>query len=416
MNNLINISFSILIFLATTFFPASGFLLSAQEENNSVTSNSLQEMMISAIEEAKREGKTSVNIFLDETPDTVSPGDLATVYYFLASENGEKISTNISSHTDILGKYEGKGPIEIYAGQQDLIPGIHEAVIGMKAGEKKLVSISHEDAYGPWRNENLITMSSVRNLPKEIHMPLEEYKSRNNSDPIIDDQVWLNPYFTYRIAEVTEKEAILIAGITGSTVSEDVFGETTITPEGDKITIKLNPKIGAVFNTGNQKGKIVSSDDNSFTVDFNHPLACKNLELDLTVASVVEASVLKDWEIPWHDDYDEGLDAAEKTGKPVLLVLHSSQCQWCNKLLSETLTDPRMTMFRDDFVWIRVDSDKFPDLGDYYDIGSYPTILFLDSGGEALEKITGFRYAPVLRDEVKKFLFTHRNIGLAPEI
>ena len=46
-----------------------------------------------------------------------------------------------------------RGPMEVTLGQGKLIPGFENALIGMKAGEKKTVTIPVDQAYGPHREE-----------------------------------------------------------------------------------------------------------------------------------------------------------------------------------------------------------------------------------------------------------------------
>jgi peptidylprolyl isomerase len=61
----------------------------------------------------------------------------------------------------------GKSPLEFTLGEGRIIPGFENAVIGMKAGEKKTVSIPANDAYGPYRPE--LTMEvPLTQLPKDM--------------------------------------------------------------------------------------------------------------------------------------------------------------------------------------------------------------------------------------------------------
>lgn len=52
-------------------------------------------------------------------------------------------------------------PIEFEVGAGQMIEGFDKAVEGMSVGESKQVTISSEQAYGPWREE------ATFNLPKE---------------------------------------------------------------------------------------------------------------------------------------------------------------------------------------------------------------------------------------------------------
>ena len=53
----------------------------------------------------------------------------------------------------------GKKPIEFEVGSGTLIPGFESAVVGMAPGEKKTFTVAVDDAYGPRRDELLLTVS-----------------------------------------------------------------------------------------------------------------------------------------------------------------------------------------------------------------------------------------------------------------
>jgi peptidylprolyl isomerase len=61
----------------------------------------------------------------------------------------------------------GREPLEFALGTGKVIPGFEKAVLGMKAGEKKTVTIPAEEAYGPYR-DNLSLEISRELLPNSI--------------------------------------------------------------------------------------------------------------------------------------------------------------------------------------------------------------------------------------------------------
>ena len=58
----------------------------------------------------------------------------------------------------------GRQPLEVVMGKGQVIPGFEKAILGMKVGENKTVTISAQDAYGPSRKE-LIFEVPKENLP-----------------------------------------------------------------------------------------------------------------------------------------------------------------------------------------------------------------------------------------------------------
>jgi FKBP-type peptidyl-prolyl cis-trans isomerase 2 len=49
-------------------------------------------------------------------------------------------------------------PLEFTIGQEQVIPGFEQAVVGMNPGESKMIEIPAEQAYGPYRQDMVITV------------------------------------------------------------------------------------------------------------------------------------------------------------------------------------------------------------------------------------------------------------------
>jgi len=92
---------------------------------------------------------------------TAKVNDTVNVFYTLTLEDGTVHETNV-----------GKTPLTFVVGTGEMIKGFDEAVIGMKPGETKNVTLPPDQAYGEYDNE------SVYVLPKTL---LESY----TSEPIV---------------------------------------------------------------------------------------------------------------------------------------------------------------------------------------------------------------------------------------
>ena len=64
------------------------------------------------------------------------------------------------------------------------IPGLGEALVGMKAGEKKRVVLHPDKAYGSIDPAKRKEMPCVRNMPKMIRMSPKQYVGDFHSFPI----------------------------------------------------------------------------------------------------------------------------------------------------------------------------------------------------------------------------------------
>jgi FKBP-type peptidyl-prolyl cis-trans isomerase 2 len=67
----------------------------------------------------------------------------------------------------IFGTSRSDEPVEFTIGEKKMIPGFEKAVVGMKEGDKKCVTIPPEEAFG-WRKERLVTTISKSKLPTHI--------------------------------------------------------------------------------------------------------------------------------------------------------------------------------------------------------------------------------------------------------
>jgi|Deesub1362A_J573_1020465.scaffolds.fasta_scaffold18801_2 FKBP-type peptidyl-prolyl cis-trans isomerase 2 len=83
-------------------------------------------------------------------------GDTVRVHYSGFLEDGTVFDSSLE-----------RDPLEFTIGSGMLIPGFEEAVLGMDEGETKTVQISAEDAYGPRREELVITISKEQ-IPPDI--------------------------------------------------------------------------------------------------------------------------------------------------------------------------------------------------------------------------------------------------------
>jgi len=96
-------------------------------------------------------------------------GDKVKVHYTGFLEDGSVFDSSL----------EGE-PFEFTLGEGKVIKGFEDAIIGMNEGETKTISIPPEDAYGPYRNDLIITINRseislgfepIVNMPLQLHSP-----------------------------------------------------------------------------------------------------------------------------------------------------------------------------------------------------------------------------------------------------
>lgn len=59
----------------------------------------------------------------------------------------------------VFDSSEGREPLEFTLGQNQVIPGFENAVLGMSPGDSKTVNIPADQAYGPRRDDMMIDVS-----------------------------------------------------------------------------------------------------------------------------------------------------------------------------------------------------------------------------------------------------------------
>ena len=95
---------------------------------------------------------------------TVTAGDNVSVYYTGTFANGTVFSTNV-----------GKSPINFTVGAGQMIKGFDQAVIGMKVGQTKNVTVPPAEAYGAVNQSLFVSIgrSHFSNLTLSIGMQVE---------------------------------------------------------------------------------------------------------------------------------------------------------------------------------------------------------------------------------------------------
>jgi FKBP-type peptidyl-prolyl cis-trans isomerase 2 len=346
-----------------------------------------------------------------QDPGKVQEGDLVKLYFTASDDKGEIIRTTNAKVVNDPNLRKASGfiavvdyvPEDVWVGHPASIPGLGEAVVGMKAGEKKRFVLPPDKAYGAIDPVKRKEMPCVRSMPKTIRMSPQEYVGNFHSFPIVGKEVAFTPYFKAAVVEISEQFALLDCHVTDGERFEQSFGTVEVKVDQQNISMTLIPRLGSNFPMeGGQQGRIVATDGTSFTVDSNNPLAGMPITVDLEIASVTKAAQLGSLQIKWVEDYDKGVALAREEQKPAVLVLYADWCGFCKRLFGETLQDPRVKTFNDRFVWIKVNSDADAKFKEQFAQKSFPLIVILNREGQPLDRMDGFKDALALRDELVK--------------
>jgi peptidylprolyl isomerase len=81
------------------------------------------------------------------------------------AKNGDTVQVNYTGKLadgTVFDSSVGRDPLEFTLGKEEMIPGFEKAVLGMKVGEKKTVTIPSDEAYGPHLDDMVIKVSRDR--------------------------------------------------------------------------------------------------------------------------------------------------------------------------------------------------------------------------------------------------------------
>lgn len=98
--------------------------------------------------------------------------------------------------------------------------------------------------------------------------------------------------------------------------------------------------------------------------------------------------------VEWYDDTEPAMRVASDQRKPLMIFFYTQQCGFCNKMKTETFTDPKVSGMLENFVCVRIDGGKDREFAELaYKVRGYPTIVFHGRTGEILERVDGYQSA-----------------------
>ncbi len=101
---------------------------------------------------------------------------------------------------------------------------------------------------------------------------------------------------------------------------------------------------------------------------------------------------MKETKVKWLEWSKETFKKAQELDKPILLGISAVWCHWCHVMDKTTYSDSEVArLIEKNFVPIRVDRDRRPDIDKRYNMGGWPSTVFLTPDGDVL---TGGTYIP----------------------
>ncbi len=101
---------------------------------------------------------------------------------------------------------------------------------------------------------------------------------------------------------------------------------------------------------------------------------------------------------------DEALAKAKAENKPIVLDLFAEWCAPCRQLERVTFPAPAVKALLERTIFLRIDTDKFPDLAQRLGVEGLPDIRLALPDGTIVRQLRSFQTAESLANELEKLL------------
>jgi len=221
---------------------------------------------------------------------TVKEGDVVEVDYTGRYLNGTVFDTSLEEVANEAGMYnplrEYK-PISFTIGLNDVVSGVEEALVGMKVGEEKTVTLPPEKAYGYWSEENVEEVERLQVMPRVEEIELDMFEEVMGQKAVVNQTVE-SPGMPWEmvITKVENNMVYVKHNIANGTVVPTYLGNSTITVDDENIYSTLQVSEGDVIATDIGYLKVLEVDENLVTLDANNLLAGQTIIFNLKLISI----------------------------------------------------------------------------------------------------------------------------------
>lgn len=96
-------------------------------------------------------------------------------------------------------------------------------------------------------------------------------------------------------------------------------------------------------------------------------------------------------EIKWYKSFEEGLKAAKEEKKPLMVDFEADWCIWCKRLDETTYKNSQVIALSKKFIPVKVNCDTDKDTAHKYKVTGLPTIIFMNTEGQEIHRVIGYR-------------------------
>lgn len=107
-------------------------------------------------------------------------------------------------------------------------------------------------------------------------------------------------------------------------------------------------------------------------------------------------------EVLWHHTLDEALKESKSSGKPIFVDFYATWCPPCHMMNDKTFPDPTFTAEAQNWVLLKIDTDKEIATAMKYGVSGLPTLAALHPDGKPIAGVSGYHDAGELVEFMHK--------------
>ena len=100
------------------------------------------------------------------------------------AQQGNRVKVHYTGKLEdgtVFDSSSNREPLEFTIGEEQVIPGFEQAVVGMETGENKTATVPAEKAYGPYRNEMLVEVAKNQ-FPEDLEPEVDQQLQMKRKD------------------------------------------------------------------------------------------------------------------------------------------------------------------------------------------------------------------------------------------
>jgi thiol:disulfide interchange protein len=94
--------------------------------------------------------------------------------------------------------------------------------------------------------------------------------------------------------------------------------------------------------------------------------------------------------IAWEGSFESAMQRARVEKKPIMVNFYTDWCGWCKELDSKVFPDETVVSESKNWVSVKINAEKRPDVAGAYGVTGFPTTIFAQGSGKPVEVLSGF--------------------------